>query len=494
MNHFRRRLLPLLRLRSYLEIAGIITVVTTIAWFIPADYRVFGDVYLLTVILLCFRYPPRPVFFGTVASVLAWNFVIVPPRMSFSRLDVKDGVFLGTYFLVALIAGQLTSRLRAQQQLESRREREMEHQLEISRALHRAAGREEGLHAAARCLGEKLRCPVTLLLEGEPEAFRTIGEPLPVEWVQRSTLLAPAGASLVSMAPSLTGYALATAHKEDRRDWLVLQDRKARLDAHLSLIQGAADQIARFIEQDRHRTAHESIRFFAESDRLHRTLLDSASHELRTPVTVLRTALDQLATADEMRRQLIVLEMRTATDRLQHLVANLLNQSRLEAGRLQATLDWCDVRDIVAVAKPWALAAKEQHRLRLRLPTDLPLIRADPALMEQVLGNLLLNAARYAPTESPIEVSGRVDTFVNQVLIEVADHGPGLAADVRQRLFQKFTRDAGGTAGGLGLGLSIVKGFMLCQGGDVHYEDREGGGARFILSFPYLNHALVPWE
>jgi K+-sensing histidine kinase KdpD len=226
------------------------------------------------------------------------------------------------------------------------------------------------------------------------------------------------------------------------------------------------------------------------SERLHRTLLDSVSHELKTPLAVLRSATDKLADDDPARRFLLTTEIRAATLRLDQLVTNLLDQTRLESGALRLHLDWCDAHDLIAVARRNVNEALEGRTVRLDLPADLPLFRGDAPLLEQVLANLMLNAARHTPPACFIQVAAGV--VRGRLFISVADNGPGLPPEIAADPFQRFRRGPDAPTGGIGLGLSIVRGFMVAQGGEVAATSSREGGACFTIYLPLTAPTGVP--
>jgi two-component system sensor histidine kinase KdpD len=485
--------------REYVEVVAAITAVTVAAWFVPLDYRVFGDVYLLTVIALSLRVGPWPILFAAIVSVLAWNYVIVPPRMSFSKLDIKDGVFLGTYFVAALLAGQLTARLRAQERRERQRERRATTLFHLTRALAAARTLDDAVEAALRQADEFFSARTAVLLEdatgelaphpaGSLQLSREEGERAACVWRsgEEPPRRSPADDVLIPLVRPGTvcgvlavgGWSVPAMLTPDQRE----------------ILQVFAAQLALVVERDRLRVAGEREKVLAESDRLHRTLLDSVSHELKTPISVLRSAAENLGSEDGARRRTLADEVRTATDRLDRVVGNLLNQSRLEAGAVNPQIDWCDARDIVGAARRAAGAALASRAVAIEIPADLPLIKADMVLMEQAVANLLLNAVRHTPAGVPITVTAGTDAARQRVFLAVADRGPGIAPELRDRLFQKFQRGPEAHAGGLGLGLSIVRGFMHAQGGDVAVDEPPGGGARFTLYLPHTPHENVPHE
>ena len=489
--------------REYLEVVGVIAAVTLAGWFAPVTYHVLGHIYLLVVIILSLRVGRGPVFFAAIASGVAWNYVFIPPRLSFSVLDFDDGTLLGTYFVVALIAGQLTARIRRQQQEERRREQRAIALFHLTRAVAEARSLDEAVGAALRQADDLFSGRTALLLAGADSrlAPHPAGTFIPddrelgvAEWVRRNgheagrfTRVSPEAAALhlplrragvglgvfvVCLPPGVTQV---TASQHD-------------------LIEGFAAQIALLVEREQLRAAAEREKLLAESDRLHRTLFDSVSHELKTPLAVLRAAAENLARSRSADVPALAAEIATATHRLDRLVANLLSQTRLESGSLKPQLDWCDTRDLVGAVRRNLGPALAAHPVRTRLPEDLPLFMADAPLMEHVLANILLNATLHTPPGTPLLISGGVDPAGGRIFIAVADEGPGIPPELRQNLFQKFQRGNAARAGGLGLGLSIVRGFMQAQGGEVVADDNPGGGARFTLYLPVALHETVPHE
>jgi two-component system sensor histidine kinase KdpD len=240
------------------------------------------------------------------------------------------------------------------------------------------------------------------------------------------------------------------------------------------------------------RAAVDRARLLAASEHMHQTLLDSVAHELKTPIAVFRSAVEQLDTDDPVKRRILMAELRIAVQRLDSLVVNLLNQTRLESGMLRPKLDWCDGRELVAAARRDVGTRLEVHPFSIEIPADLPIFMADAALMEQAIAHLLLNAAVHTPPEGRVRVSAGMSEDGKRVLFTVQDDGPGISAEFRETIFDKFSRGPNARMGGLGLGLSIVRGFMRAQGGDVTVDSPSGGGARFTLSLPSAKIETVP--
>lgn len=229
-----------------------------------------------------------------------------------------------------------------------------------------------------------------------------------------------------------------------------------------------------------------------ESDSLHRALFDSVSHELKTPLTVLRTAAPAMREKAKGDQAALASEICQATDRLDRLVGNLLDQTRLESGILTPQLDYCDARDLIQAACSTVREALAGRVVKTEIAENMTLLLVDTPLIEQAIENLLVNAALYTPPGTPITIRSGVDAGRDQAFIAVEDEGPGISDDLSKRIFQKFQRGSAAHPGGLGLGLSIVRGFVTAQGGEVTAENRSSGGARFTIYLPKAPYESVP--
>jgi two-component system sensor histidine kinase KdpD len=182
-----------------------------------------------------------------------------------------------------------------------------------------------------------------------------------------------------------------------------------------------------------------------------------------------------------IQRQLLA-EIDSATERLNRVVQGLLSAARLRSGQLKPKMDWCDVSELVRVSLRNVSPFVADHPLEVDMPSGLPMIKADFALLEQALSNLLVNAAVHTPAATPIIVSAKA--VANELWLEVADRGPGLKVESLERIFDLFYRAEGARPGGTGVGLAIVKGFVEMQGGRVQAMNRQGGGALFRICLP----------
>jgi two-component system sensor histidine kinase KdpD len=221
-----------------------------------------------------------------------------------------------------------------------------------------------------------------------------------------------------------------------------------------------------------------------ESDRLYKTLFNTISHELRIPVATIMGASDALLATghnEEVRAELGN-EIYKASERLNRLIENLLNMSRLESGRITPHMDWCDVHDLINRVVENLRSELAPFNLLVVIPDNMPLIKLDFGLMEQVLHNLVYNACQYAAKSSNIRVKMYYDN--GNFVLQVMDRGPGIPESALPFIFNKFYRVEGSKVGGTGLGLSIVKGFVEAQKGNVTVENRNNGGTRFTIKIP----------
>ncbi len=220
--------------------------------------------------------------------------------------------------------------------------------------------------------------------------------------------------------------------------------------------------------------------------KLYNTLLNSLSHELRTPISTIIGAVDTLIEHKDKisphYQHELLNEIDTASIRLNRQVENLLNQSRLETGTLQLKLDWCDLNELIYSVLYKLSYASQYHQLVFESNEQLPLFKLDGGLMEQVIINLLLNAIHYTPINSIIKIVVSFEN--NHCVIQITDNGMGFPESDLKTVFDKFYRLPHTKTGGIGLGLSIVKGFIEAHKGHIKLENIEPNGAKFIIVIP----------
>jgi two-component system sensor histidine kinase KdpD len=253
-------------------------------------------------------------------------------------------------------------------------------------------------------------------------------------------------------------------------------------------LQAIAAQVVLVLERARLVEEASQARAQAEAERIKAALLSSVSHDLRTPLAVIKGAvtnlLDDTVAWDASAQRELLRAVNDETDRLNRLVGNLLDMSRIESGALQPTRSWQDIRGLVTEVLERMRLRLEDHPVAVDLPADLPPVQVSYTQIDQVLTNLLENVVKYTPNGTPIAIQVRAERAFVQ--LTVRDHGPGIPAGMSSRIFEKFVRlaDPERHADGTGLGLAICKGIVEAHGGRIWAENSPDGGARFSFTLP----------
>jgi two-component system sensor histidine kinase KdpD len=461
-------------------------------------YTAISLFYLTSVILLGLFVGQGPILLAATLSALAWNFLFIPPIITFRIDKFEDGLMFGIFFVTALVTGRLTGRLRAQERDQRQREQRATALYQLTRAIAAARSVDEVLRNAAAQVQELFGARLAIFTEDPAQPGRLRLHPAATyvadekeqgvaAWSFRNHKNA---GRFTDTLPAAEGFYLPLLAGENCMGAMgVKPPAEATLPVNQrELLESFATQIALALDRERLRATEEAARLSRESEKLHRTLLDGVSHELKTPLAVIASAAENLADGP------LVAEIRTATQRLQRLVNNLLDMTRLESGTLRLRRDWCDPADLINAAREMTADALRSRTVRMDLPAGLPLVRADAGLIQQALANLIHNACVHTPPTALITLAAGTDEAAGQLWFAVADNGPGLRPEQLDRLFDKFYRGDPDRAGGLGLGLSIARGFAEAHGGRVAAGNQPGGGARFTIFLPLEQPASVPPE
>jgi two-component system sensor histidine kinase KdpD len=274
---------------------------------------------------------------------------------------------------------------------------------------------------------------------------------------------------------------------------------KAKAELHpeeTEFLNTVARQLAIGIERDILNEQSRQARQLQESERLHQTILNSISHEIRTPLTTIMGAAsalqsERISSNDETRLELTE-ELSGAAERLNLVVENLLDTSRLSSGMLSLKREWCDLKDLVSICLERLSRVLERHSIQINVPNKFPLLFVDFRLFEQVLSNLLRNAAIMSPAGSRIIIEATTPS--DGVAISVADCGPGIPEESKEHIFERFYRIPGTSPGGVGLGLWLVKSIVELHGGRVLVTNQPIGGARFSIHIPLEKQPELPGE
>ena len=483
------------KLPAVLAAALAAALATAISWavFGPKQLADVVMIYLLGIVLVSLRFGYGPSLLAAVLSVLCFDFFFIPPLHTFAVHDLSHIVTFAVMCLVALVISGLTERVRAQADAADQREQRTAALYALSRELAAAKRVQDIAEIAARHLFDALELHANLYVpnvdRSQMNALLRAGdigeqEPEIAQWVwenerpagRGSTHLSSARNRYLPLVASRGRVAVLSVRGEDSQG--------LRGPENSEYLAAFANQIASAIERADFADEARLAQLRMETEQMRSSLLSSISHDLRTPLAVVTGAASSLL-EDEIdgatRRELTETILQEA-QRLNRLVRNLLDMTRLEAGAVRVNKEWQPLEEVVGAALNRLEELLAGRPLLTDLPPDLPLVPLDAVLIQQLLVNLLENALKYTPPESPIEI--RVRALPGNVEIVVADRGPGIPAGAEQRVFDKFYRVSGAQGGGVGLGLAICKGIVMAHGGRIFAANRSGGGAEFHVFLP----------
>jgi two-component system sensor histidine kinase KdpD len=449
-------------------------------------------VYLLGVVLLAVRFGYTASLPATVLSVAAFDFFFTEPRFS---LDVEDKRLLVTFLLMGFVASVIsnqTERIR-------RRERRTSTLYAMSRELTVARSAEDMATVAYRHLRDVFSSEVWLLLPDDNGGLYCPGAQPALRALGASTLAMAsemlAQHEIVRMGSDSDGKEIERLVALQASAGLVgilvlrpLSGRRFASAASREQLDTFASQIALALERARLADDAQRAQLEVQNERLRNALLSSVSHDLRTPLGVIKGAVtalieqgNQLSPARHREYLSTISEEAT---RLNRLLRNLLSMTSLEAGALRVRKQWQPLEEVVGVALNRLEEQLETRSVRVQIAPDASLAPCDAALLEQVFINLVENATKYTPSSSTIGITAR--RAGDAVEVEVADSGPGVPEDEREAIFGKFHR-ATTKAAGMGLGLTICRGIVTAHGGQIWCENRDKGGASFRFTLPLGN-------
>jgi two-component system sensor histidine kinase KdpD len=476
-------------------ISALVVIFTSFLCFLIKNlvgYQVVSFVLLFVVSLLAFFLGTGPILLASTLSSLIWDYFFIPPFYTLHIDKTEDILMLIMFFIIALLNGVLTSRIRRQEKKIRIREERTHALYQLAKELSVVSGIDEVLDLAVRDIRRYFRLESAIFLKDNQNKLEqtprkssnlTLNENdiSIAEWTfAHSTKAGRFSDTLPSS--NYTFYLL--KGNNNNMGVVAVQHPKVFTQGEDQFWEGFLPQISGKIEREFLRLAARNAYLLNESDKLYKTLFNSISHELRIPVATILGATDTLIAQDYSpeSRKMLHEEISKAAIRLNRLIENLLNMSRLDSGRLTLRIDWCDLHDLINKVVQTLSAELTPFKIDVVLPDDLSLVKLDFGLMEQVIHNLLLNATQLSPEGSSIRVKFFYDNGF--LFIQVMDRGPGFSNSELPHLFDKFYRGDSAAAGGTGLGLSIVKGIVEAHRGTITAENRTNGGALFTIKIP----------
>jgi two-component system sensor histidine kinase KdpD len=483
---------------------------------------------LLVVLPTAVRFGRGPAIFASVAAFLAFDWFFIEPLHTFTMADPEEWIALLLFLVVAIVASHLAASQRERTHEARRREREAAALYALSRGLSATDDLDAALTGAVQQLCQDLGfagCAVLLPVRGSaggpttvraaygmvppgetdatpwlaPSMRRFTAEPADVQthhWIRirRPERGSPAGASYqIEYVPLVAGDQTVGMLR-----LVAATNRPPRTPEDQRLVSAAADQLGRAVERARLRHAATEAEVLRKTEEVRQAILQAVSHDLRTPLASIKGSAESLLQPDipwtEEQRRAYLVAIHQEADHLHRLVEDLLELSRIEAGKLAPDRGWYPLDVLVddMLAKLDSIVAG--YPVTVDVPEDLPLVPLDPAQIGQVLVNLIENAAKYTPAGTPITITARPDAGAMHV--SVTDGGPGIPPDALPYVFEKFYRVSGGdraTTKGTGLGLAVARRFVEAHGGAITVQSPPPGepsGTRFSFTLPLATSGM----
>lgn len=476
---------------SWLAATALVFVTAGIAFVLQRTFSIPDPemLFLAAIMIAAAAFGRGPAVLAASLSVAAYNFFFVPPFFTFAVTDTRYVLTFALMFGVGVVISALAGRLRAQEFAARSRESDTRALLSLTRDLGPASSAEDIAALLTRHVVEVRGGSAVVLLPRDGALDAAAAFPLTTTldtnelgvaaWTHEHQREAGLGTG------TLAGSTVRAIHIGNGSGVLVWRPAVPLADdARRSLIDAFARQAGLALDRLRFSEAARVAELKARTEELRSSLLSTVSHDLRTPLAVVTGAATTLrddTALDADTRQQLLDTICDEAERLERLVRNLLDMTRVQAGALTVKKEWVPVDELIGSART-RLATPLEGRAVTVETHDVEFLQVDPVLFEQVLLNLLDNAAKYTPAGSPLDVE--VTRSGNGVRLAINDRGPGVSAEEAVRLFDKFFRGSQRAVPGAGLGLAIVRGIVEAHGGRIHVEPRLGGGARFVIDLP----------
>jgi two-component system, OmpR family, sensor histidine kinase KdpD len=457
-------------------------------------YQSVGIVFLMAVLVAGLVFSRISVLVLAVSLSLVHNFFFIPPLHTFSIREPQDVLMHLMYFLAAFSIGHLTTRLRRQNKIIEEREERAVQLFNLAHSLSEAKGASETMRVGIGAVNRIFYGDAVIIeyeKSGKPtvapqsQYFPDAKELAVAEWVWQNS--SPAGRFTDTLPSSASIFFPLLSRKEvvGVLGLKVLPEVFLDYDQR-NFAQVIAEQIAGGLERERLHESTQKLFLLEQTEKLYRSLFDSVSHELKTPLTTIQGAAEVITDSLGSRPELIselAQQVTSETDRLLSVVDNMLDMTRLDSGTLTPKIFTYDLADILGPALQNIETVRESRIITVNVAPGLQSIRCDAPLVVQALQNILHNAVVHTPTDGQIQVLVR-DVEGQQVEIQVRDNGAGLPKDNPSIVFDRFYRGRPERSGGVGLGLSIAKGFVEVQGGTLSAANHPDGGALFSMRLP----------
>ncbi|MDQ1266087.1 MAG: two-component system, OmpR family, sensor histidine kinase KdpD, partial [Bacteroidota bacterium] len=485
-------------IQRYVLSALIVCIVAAICYPISSvlGYQTVALILLFVVTLLPLIFGPGPVLLSAIISPVIWNYFFVPPKFTFLISRSEDILMFFMFFIIAFVTGLLTTKIRQREHTVSQREEKVVALYNLAKDLSKAKNLDEAINESIKNLKKVFNAGVIFLLYDEN---KNILQEVPKSEVN----------DISEKELSVAGWVFSNNKKAGHyTDSLPFAEyiyyplsgprgiygviglkisEEVLFREQESLIDNFISQIGAATERELlNRTANKAM-LLEESEKLYKTLFDSISHELKTPISTIMGASsfllqNQFINNIGNKNQLIE-DINSASVRLNRLVENLLDMARLESGKLVTNIKPCDVNDLFNSVLNNFDKELKSHEIIIDIQDNFPFINTDFVLMEQALNNILQNALLYTSSGTKIVLQATYDD--NYYYLIISDNGMGIPEQYLEHVFDKFYRAENKITGGTGLGLSIAKGFVEVHRGTITASNKISGGLQFVIKIPW---------
>jgi len=480
--------------KSYLSatIAMLLTILLCLPISVETGYQSISFILLFVVLILSMFFRIGPIMLASAVSAVAWNFFFITPQYTMKITKPEDLLAFCMFFIVALVTGTLTSKVRKQERLARERAEKTNALFHLSNQLATAENTKKIIEVAKENIKKYFNVDAFFLLQsGNEKLSKKLPHPKSVQFSESEYSIAQwvfahskkAGKFTDTLSSSeFTFYPLKSLRT---KPGVIVVKMNKKFNGETDLFwETFLTQISNTFEHHYFSQLARKANFRDESDKLYQTLYNSISREFKIPIASVMEASGTLLSdsCPEAERKELYTKIVTASTRLNRLVENLLNISRIETGKTTPNLSWCDINELFSRVANSLKEELQPFHLDIVVPSSMPLVKLDFGLMEQALYNLVYNSCKYSKPGIHIRLKAFYDNGF--LIIQEMDRGPGFSPDALPLILNTFYQAGNQAVGGLGLGLSITKGFVEAHKGVISVENRQNGGARFTIKIP----------
>ena len=443
-------------------------------------------IYLLYIITISSFYSRTSSILVSILSAIVWNYAFIPPKFTFFITNPEDILTYITFLVIALVTGNLTSKLHLKEEFLKKREKNLELLYELSQEIVKNTEFDETMLKAIEYL-EKYFESETLIFLQEQEIYpnSTFSEKNQeiATWVLRNSI--PAGKGTNSFSESdYYFYPIKSTLKCE--GVIILKVNSKKISEHIEFLKTVSFMLSSAIIKDSVVKMNQKLMVEEETEKLYSIILRSISHELKTPVTTISLSVnglkDEVLMINENTREILINDISEANNRLDRIITNLLDMTRIESGRLKLNLQWNDINDLIVASIYKYKKELNAFKFSKNILNVIPPVKFDFGLIEQVISNLLFNAIIHTKANSEIIITA--GTVEENIFIEIADNGGGIKSI--DKIFNKFYKEHPKKTGGLGIGLSICKAIIDFHKWKLEAFNNDIGGATFRITIPFI--------